>query len=58
VREPEPGKPWDADMNPDAPAGFVWQCGACGKKVKNIYSEASGFDEACVLNAILSREDQ
>lgn len=56
MREPELGKPWDADMAPDAPAGYTWKCGACGKAVKNIYSEAGGFDESCVLNAVLSRE--
>lgn len=55
--EAQIGKPWEPNVDPQAPPGFVWKCQACGKEVFNIYSEVGGFDESCVLNAVLSRRD-
>jgi hypothetical protein len=36
-----------------APEGKVWVCGACGKRTKDRYGEEGGWDEACMLNAVL-----
>lgn len=40
-----------------APDGFLWQCGACGKKVKDKFSDNGEWDESCMLNAVLIKED-
>lgn len=43
-----------------APDGAVWVCGACGKTHKDRYGmegEGSrGWDESCMLNAVLCHE--
>jgi hypothetical protein len=42
-----------------APAGQVWVCGACGKRSRDRYGEhpiSRGWDEACMLNAVLCLE--
>lgn len=43
-----------------APEGAVWVCGACGKVAKHMYGDAPGdpygWDEACILNAVLCEE--
>lgn len=40
-----------------APPGQVWVCGACGKTSSTKYGisgpRSRGWDEACVLNAVL-----
>jgi len=39
-----------------AKAGSVYVCGACGKKSKDLYGEGGGWDESCMLNAVLCDE--
>jgi len=39
-----------------AKAGSVYVCGACGKKSKDLYGEGGGWDESCMLNAVLCNE--
>ena len=48
-RAKEPKQPDD----PIAPGGKIWQCCACGKMTRNRYGEEGGWDESCMLNAIL-----
>jgi hypothetical protein len=36
-----------------APEGKIWVCGACGKTTKDKYAGERGWDESCMLNAIL-----
>lgn len=43
-----------------APEGCVWVCAACGKRSRDQYGEqpiSHGWDESCVLNSVLCRED-
>ena len=49
-----------------APEGQVFVCGACGKTAKNLYGDPhpqgddsvpTNWDESCVLNAVLCKED-
>ncbi len=48
-------------MNEKAPEGKIWMCGACGKKAFWLYGFDpndkdccdSGYDESCMLNAVL-----
>jgi hypothetical protein len=43
-----------------APEGYVFVCMACGKRSHDKYGEQAisyGFDVACVLHAVLCRED-
>lgn len=42
--------------NEVAPEGWVWRCNACGKRSRDLYGFQRidrGYDEACVLNAVL-----
>jgi len=41
-----------------APEGMVWVCGACGKTTKDKYGNERGWDESCMLNAILCEESK
>lgn len=44
-----------------APADQIFVCAACGKTSKNIYGEGDGvlgWDESCMLNAVLCYEDR
>jgi hypothetical protein len=36
-----------------APAGRIWVCGACGKTAPDKYRGERGWDESCMLNAVL-----
>lgn len=48
-------------MNHTAPAGQVWVCGACGKRSRDLYGEVDamyGWDESCVMNAVLCYEKE
>jgi len=43
-----------------APEGTVFVCGACGKTSRNLYGERTGlggWDESCMLNAVLCGAD-
>ncbi len=44
-------------QSPIAPDGWVWQCQACGKRTHNRFGLDGGWDEACMLNAVLIREE-
>jgi hypothetical protein len=47
--------------NKDAPEGQVWVCGACGKLSKDLYGDkriSRGWDESCVLHAVLCYEEK
>jgi len=47
-------------MNEVAPEGQVYVCGACGKRSRDLYGSQAinyGWDESCMLNAFLCRED-
>ena len=39
-----------------APEGWLWMCIHCGKRVKDRYGNEGGWDEACMLNAVLVEE--
>lgn len=42
--------------NEVAPEGAMYVCGACGKRSRDLYGEHSydqGWDESCMLNAVL-----
>ena len=41
-----------------APPGWLWQCGACGRKTRDRYGEEGGWDESCMLNATLVKAIQ
>ena len=42
-----------------APAGQVFVCGACGKTSNDLYGDpSSGWDESCMLNAVLCYADR
>lgn len=41
-----------------APAGRIWVCGACGKTALDKYGEDRGWDESCMLNAVLCYENK
>lgn len=46
--------------NEVAPEGCRWVCGACGKTSKDLYGEQAysrGWDESCMLNAVLLAEE-
>ena len=46
--------------NNTAPPGQVWVCGACGKRSRDHFGNQAltpGWDESCMLNAVLCRED-
>ena len=36
----------------EADSGMIWECQACGKKVKNRFDGGGGWDESCFLNSI------
>lgn len=41
----------------EAPPGFHWVCGACGKHARNSVTHAGasqGWDESCFLNSSLT----
>lgn len=43
-------------MNQTAPEGQVFVCAACGKRSRDLYGLQSidkGWDESCMLNAVL-----
>jgi hypothetical protein len=43
-----------------APAGYVYVCGACGKRSRDKYGDEKidhGWDESCMMNSVLCRED-
>ncbi|MGD9729200.1 MAG: hypothetical protein AB7L09_03285 [Nitrospira sp.] len=46
----------------DAPDGQIFVCAACGKLAKSIYGDdkhgLGGWDESCMLNAVLCYEDR
>jgi hypothetical protein len=46
----------------NAPDGQIFVCGACGKTSKCIYGDSQesfiGWDESCMLNAVLCYEDK
>lgn len=43
-----------------APDGQIWVCSACGKIARDLYGlegeHSQGWDESCVLNAVLCYE--
>lgn len=45
-----------------APPGAIWVCGACGKTAKDKYGiegeRSPGWDESCMLNAVLCHDKQ
>ena len=41
-----------------APKGKVWVCCACGKTEKDLYGSTRGWDESCMLNAVMVDEDR
>jgi hypothetical protein len=45
-----------------APTGAIWVCAACGKTSQDLYGIegdcAKGWDESCVLNAVLCKYPQ
>jgi hypothetical protein len=45
-----------------APTGAIWVCGACGKTARDRYGiegdHSRGWDESCMLNAILCNEQK
>lgn len=44
-----------------APDGQIWVCGACGKTNKTRWSFSGGshgWDESCMLNAVLVYDDK
>jgi hypothetical protein len=48
-------------MNEEALTGQVYVCMACGKRSKDIYGFkkiSRGWDESCMLNALLCYEDK
>ena len=48
-------------MNQVAAEGQVWVCFACGKRSKDRYGEqkiSRGWDESCMLNCVLCRDDK
>lgn len=48
-------------MNAVAPEGQVWVCTACGKRSKDIFGKEKidrGWDESCMLHALLCYEDK
>lgn len=49
--EPQPGYPAHV-----APQGTIYVCGACGKTARDIYDGPRGWDESCMLNAVLCHE--
>lgn len=40
-----------------APPGTIWVCAACGKTERNRYGSTGGWDESCMLHAVLCKED-
>lgn len=44
-----------------APKGAIWVCAACGKTARDKYGmegeHSPGWDESCMLNAFLCREN-
>ncbi len=44
-----------------APPGKIWMCAACGKKARDRFGiegwHSRGWDESCMLNAVLVDED-
>ena len=46
--------------NKNADPGTVWVCGACGKRSSDLYGNRPidpGWDESCMLNAVLCYDD-
>lgn len=44
-----------------AKPGTIWVCGACGKTSRDLYGDKGsswGWDESCMLNAVLCEEVQ
>jgi hypothetical protein len=39
-----------------APPGTIHVCGACGKTARDKYGMERGWDESCMLNAVLCKE--
>lgn len=39
-----------------APEGKIWVCAACGRTTKDKYGGERGWDESCMLNAVLCDE--
>lgn len=50
----------DSTNNEIAPEGKIWICAACGKRSRDLYGSQPidyGWDESCLLNAVLADED-
>lgn len=50
---------YDGNGNQVAPDGYVFVCGACGKRSRDVFGEqrvSRGWDESCMLNAVLCHE--
>jgi len=46
--------------NKVAGEGEVWVCGSCGKRSKDLYGDQTisyGWDESCMINAVLCKEE-
>ena len=39
-----------------APPGTIWVCRACGKTARDSFNGPGGWDESCMLNAVLCYE--
>lgn len=39
-----------------APAGTIYVCRACGKTARDTFMGNAGWDESCMLNAVLCHE--
>lgn len=39
-----------------APPGTIYVCGGCGKTARDTYAVVGGWDESCMLNAVLCYE--
>ena len=46
--------------NAEAPEGYVYVCGACGKRSQDRYGNkkiSHGWDESCMMHSFLVRKD-
>lgn len=49
----EENEEWEREY--DAPEGYVWVCGACGRHGKN---RTRIGDESCFMNGVLAKWDE
>lgn len=49
--EPQPAYPAHV-----APEGTIYVCAACGKTARDTYNGPRGWDESCMLNAVLCHD--